>query len=75
LIDTMVPVVTSPIPVLDPIAQLVGKVLGCKDAGIFWTVGRSWSYLDRWSWDYTLQGQQVRSYEFRLGGLELSYSR
>lgn len=76
MIDTIVPTVTYPLPILDTLTQLVGKALGCKDAGLFWTIGREWNYVDRWSWDDTSrQGEQVRNYELRMWGLELSYCR
>jgi hypothetical protein len=73
---TIVPLVTYPIPILDTLAQLLGKALGCLDAGLFWTVGKEWSYVDSWGWDCPMQqGQQVRNYELRLWGFELSYCR
>jgi hypothetical protein len=75
LANEFVPLVTYTVPVLDTLAQLVGKALGCKGAGLFWTVGREWNYVDHWSETSMLGGQQIRNYELRLWGLELSFCR
>lgn len=76
LIVSTVPAITTPIPFLDTLAQLIGKALGCKDAGVFWTSGKEWSHMDSWCWAYSdRQGQQVKNYELRLWGLEVSFCR
>lgn len=75
MVNEFVPLVTRTVPVLDTLAQLIGKALGWAGAGLFWTEGREWSYVDRWSYESKLGGQNFRTYELRLWGLEASFTR